>query len=820
MTADSFPLRWADANLLFGEGGSVCGLYRVECVSYPYLSDRDKRLWLDRLAAFAYSIEADFALWRVSRSYDPASYLDTTLAGADTRHTDPKAWRDYLTGHVAKLGSAHAVLPELYLAVNLAAHTQARSSLAGNAWRSAGKLRRRIEDVFGLGDAQPVTEAELAALHACEQQTYARVSQALPARRATTREVQWLLARAACRGTGEPHLDPAWTTPAVHVTTPDGRIAYQPRAESLLRVCDVELVEQTRRLDLHTSGGSSCQALLTLGALPDEATFPGPGVELLFAPLELLNFPVDCAVHVRYVSNREALGAVRKRVVDADQVFSEQADARTGPSWAADDNRTLARQLEDELQGQDHPPLLLTSISLAVGAETARELEQRVEQVRAAYSPVHLYRPAGMQRALWLDHLPQPVSDRAREWAEMLTVQQLAALMPIATHHTGTTDAGPYIGYVAGGMQRPVRFDTTRASRTSRPPSILVCGTLGSGKTICSQLLAVQSALRGSVVVDIDPKPDHNLHLVDELDGRVRVIELTGAEEHRGMLDPLVIAPTELREELCASYLTEILPTAPASWQTQIRKAVRRAIDDGATSSLDAIAHLAASDNPDARDAADSLGVWADAGLGRLAFAPREVDSAAAAPLLGGIGGAAVTTIRAGALALPDPSASRSDYTQSERLAIATLKLVAAYAMRLVSGDRSRAKVLLFDEAWFLLSNPDGRRLIDRLNRLGRSQNATLILATQQLADVGAIENLIGTRIIFGQETHHEAAHALQLLGLDPNDDALVHKLRSFRAGRCLIRDIDDQIADVQIDLPGQRLLDTLNTTPDHTTTP
>ena len=76
---------------------------------------------------------------------------------------------------------------------------------------------------------------------------------------------------------------------------------------------------------------------------------------------------------------------------------------------------------------------------------------------------------------------------------------------------------------------------------------------------------------------------------------------------------------------------------------------------------------------------------------------------------------------------------------------MATLKLIAAYAMRLVAGDRSVHKVVLFDEAWFLLASRDGRRLIDRLNRLGRAENATLILATQQLTDVGEIENLIGT---------------------------------------------------------------------------
>ena len=173
-----------------------------------------------------------------------------------------------------------------------------------------------------------------------------------------------------------------------------------------------------------------------------------------------------------------------------------------------------------------------------------------------------------------------------------------------------------------------------------------------------------------------------------------------------------------------------------------------------------------------------------------------------------------MTTIKARGLSLPAPGVARADYDQAERLGVATLKLIAAYAMRLVSGDRSVHKVVLFDEAWFLLASRDGRRLIDRLNRLGRAENATLILATQQLTDVGEIENLIGTRLIFGQETAAEARRALELLGLDPDDRALVERVRGYRRGRCLMRDIDDRVAELQIEPVHEHLLRILDTSP------
>ncbi len=142
-----------------------------------------------------------------------------------------------------------------------------------------------------------------------------------------------------------------------------------------------------------------------------------------------------------------------------------------------------------------------------------------------------------------------------RDYADVLTIEQFGALMPIATHEARLGERGVYIGRTLAGGSRPVRFDITEASRTGRPPSILLAGTLGSGKTIAAELLAFQAERRGSLVVDVDPKPDHNLEGLPELDGRVHVIELSGDDRYRGLLDPLAVAPEALREDLASARI-------------------------------------------------------------------------------------------------------------------------------------------------------------------------------------------------------------------------------------------------------------------------
>jgi len=790
-----FPLRYAHQNILVGQGDARAALFRVDTVSYPFLAVADKREWLRRLARFAFAVEADFSLWRVCREYPAQGYADQGMALLDERGQAPAAWRSYLNGHEAHLRELRSFTPEVYLAVSLPAQ------------RSAGfdRIRRGVEGLFGVEHPVPIPASEIDALVVAEERAFRRAEACLPVRRATTRELQWLLRRAACRGVAEPVLDDHWEPSALIVETANGQPAYEPLGTDLVRHANAPVLEQDRALVVDAEEGRSHQAMLGIGALPEESEFPG-GAELLFSPLEALAFPVDAVVHARWLGNREAITRVRRRIVDADVAFSEQLNSTHGPlSYSAEENRQLARELDAYLQSHERPPLLNVAISLAVGAPSADELERRVEALVHRFGTVALQRPLGLQPALFLDHLPRADGGTVRDYADVLTIEQFGALMPVGTHRAGS-DRGVYIGRTLAGGARPVRFDVTEASRTGRPPSILLAGTLGSGKTIAAELLAFQAERRGSLVVDVDPKPDHNLEGLPELEGRVHVIELSGDDRYRGLLDPLAVAPVGLREDLASSYLSELLPQAPPAWETQVRKAVRQALEGSAPSCLRVLELLHASADSDARAAGEALSVWADSGVARLGFGDGAGARVAAQR--------PVTTIKARGLSLPAPGIARADYDQAERLGVATLKLIAAYAMRLVAGDRSVHKVVLFDEAWFLLASRDGRRLIDRLNRLGRAENATLILATQQLTDVGEIENLIGTRLIFGQETAAEARRALELLGLDPEDRALVERIRSYRRGRCLMRDIDDRVAELQIEPVHEHLLRILDTSP------
>jgi hypothetical protein len=214
--------------------------------------------------------------------------------------------------------------------------------------------------------------------------------------------------------------------------------------------------------------------------------------------------------------------------------------------------------------------------------------------------------------------------------------------------------------------------------------------------------------------------------------------------------------------------------------------------------------------NDDARDAARRLAAISDAGLGLLAFGDgstaRGFDEIER-----------VTTFTMAGVELPAAEVPREHYTRADRIAVATFKLLAAHVMWLVTQDPTTHKVVVLDEAWTFLGTQHGRALLDKLVRLGRRFNATVIIASQTIAELGSLDDLIGMRFIFGANSRAEARRALELIGLDHRDEQLVRALsdgRQFRRGRCLFRDLDGNVAEVQFDPVLPHVLEVLDTSP------
>lgn len=797
------PISFIYRNLVFGAGPhEAWATYRLATRSYAGLTRAGKQEVLAAVAGCAYALEADFSLLRVARRWSADQYAIGVEAASDIRHAHRDRLDAYLRGERERLDGYESHTPEVYLSVRL---SRERRSLAGEL--SALPLAGALQDLLGLGDARSIAGKRLEQLLAEEDKAFQRVLDYVECERAASHELQWLIRRSFTRGIGEPVVDERFRPQALIVDggDDDGRPRYRPLEADVLRLFDAPINVEPRALRIDGEDGESWQAFLCLGAVPEVATFPGPHAEMLFAPLESIEFPVDAAFSARVVANDDAVRLVRRRIIDADHIYEEESHGDHGPSASASARPQAARELEDYLIGGDRPPLLRSGISLCVAAPSRGELDDRVERLRREYGVVKLHRPLGDQLRLFVTHLPGQRSLVA-DYDDYFTVEQLGAMVPIATHAVGA-EVGPYVGATLTGARQPVLFDPTEACRTSRAPTALLSGTLGSGKTMCLELVLYQAFLAGSTICDIDPKGDHALERLPGVAEQMEVIELSPEPRFRGMLDPLRIGPDDTREDLACNFLFSILPQPIVpSWQTEIRLAVQSVVGRGGRTCGEVIAELEAAPAADARDAGRALAIHAGSGLARLGLASAEDRPPDA-------GTRQVTSLRIRNLSLPPAGTPRSEMLDEERVSQAVLHLLAVYALRLTSHDERRHAMLGFDEAWVLLSDNSGRALVDRISRLGRSRNVTPMLATQVLGDVDELDGLVGAAFCFGVETEREARKALRLLHLDEDDDALQQRLMGYRRGRCLMRDYEGRVGPVLID-PDPEVLRALDTTP------
>jgi hypothetical protein len=401
-----FSLRYAHGNVLVGRGGDSAALYRLAMTAYPFLPNGGKWALQRRLQRLAQVVSADFSLWRVSRAYPAGEYVEHTAGLLDERHQDPAAWRAFLQGHEERLRQLGSHIPEVYLAVSLSGKRP--TGLGSGLVRGVDRVRRRVEDAAGIGAASPILAGELSEFQTREQRVFERLNGVLHARRARTEELQWLLRRSACRGLGEPALDSNWAPDALVVSAPQRGVVFEPLASDLRQCAQAAITEHAHHLTVDTDQGSSYQALLAVGALAEAPEFPGWSAEVLFAPLESLPWPVDAVVHCRWLGNRQALAAVRKRIADVEHAWNEQVQgAAHGPSVLAGVDRVLAREYEATLQAGGHPPMLHGFLGLAVGAPDEEELERRVAALKEQFGDITLHRPTGVQYQLWLEHLPR-----------------------------------------------------------------------------------------------------------------------------------------------------------------------------------------------------------------------------------------------------------------------------------------------------------------------------------------------------------------------------------------------------------------------------
>jgi len=683
------PISFIYGNCVFGTSLSdPWAAFALSTSSYEWLSTEGKRGRLLALLGALDAIEADVQIVRVAKGWEVGGYLGGLEEPGGGVHAIA---RDrYVREHETYLGQAGSAQPSLFLLVSLRdPERDVASYISQAAERHPREWLQSLKRVLSAREGSVLKASELESVRVRADRAHARLEDFLSVRPARGIELQWLIRRAFCRGLGEPWVD-GLHEPRALVFERNGEALLAPLEGDVMRWMDGYVEHRGRSLRIESELGESWQAQLVLGALPEQASFPGPRVELMFAPVESLPFGVDLSLNARFLPNELALRVARRRVQDADQIARAEADGEQGMSDLGYQRTQEARDLLAYLQASSRPPLLKATLAIAIAAGSEQELSERVELCRRAYGEIRLHRPLGDQLELFLQHLPAQRT-RVAGYDDTLTLEQVAATMPTATHAVGSR-RGYYLGHTLSGSRQPVRFNLREGSESDRNATILSVGALGSGKTTLAQKLKYEAFLQGARVIDCDPKGDHRFHLLDEVAPYAETIALRPDPDLRGMLDPLRVAPAHLRQDATVSFLCDLLPVrADPAWETAVVGGVDRVIGRSREPTcLEVVRALSEGDEVDVQ-VSKTLEIYARSGLTQLGFADPSVKPAA-------VGQAQVTYLPIRDLPGPEPGTPRSEYTQAERVGQQIVRLIAMFATHLMSSERERLKLFSLND--------------------------------------------------------------------------------------------------------------------------
>jgi hypothetical protein len=526
--------------------------------------------------------------------------------------------------------------------------------------------------------------------------------------------------------------------------------------------------------------------------LPDRLAVNGIG-ELEMAAVMRFDQPIMPSPHAQW-----AMDAI-SHPGDAPHVISIRAELEPPNLTRARARRAQRRiisNMEEEQKTQD-----LEKVELSDTFQQAKEIEDYLagsNQPMLANCSLIMAREVGDATETYLEYLDQAYGIQMKA-LEHRQIQALEETLPCSSvrvnpflqdvnvpmvSHAGLqsfSQLGDDIGVFGGVIDpdgTPFFVDPLGAPLRNLPPVFGIFGDPGSGKTFFAQSIAVQSALNELPVIFVNPKGGDSLYgMVDyaqSLGVPSERVSMSAVEETPGAFDPFRYAPPTIAAEIANVHILSALDDYRDGLSLQERLALgsglKRGALNGARCVWEALEFIPGDDADRLRGLIEqqmeassmfSLGIALkplprlDMTTQRLTLVDFDRD-----------------------LGLPEGKTA-SEYSVSERIALAAVRLVIRASLEILIANRSG--VLIVDEAWTFLSQPEGLASLQRISREGRSLNILPVFLTQRIADVVTkdLESYLSRVMVLKLNEKKEAETALRLCGLRPTPQRLA-EIREF----------------------------------------
>ncbi|WP_273705565.1 ATP-binding protein [Leuconostoc mesenteroides] len=556
----------------------------------------------------------------------------------------------------------------------------------------------------------------------------------------------------------------------------------------------------------------------------------------LIPELQSFKFPVEVHFKINFPQRDGFKGMKQETRSSKGKYKDELEDALLSDDDSSKRSRTnfaLAQDLADVMDSKD--AFMQWLLVLVIRDDDVQRLKTKIREVKTRLSTfnreIDVFQPSFNQELLLYQNLPATNLGVFKRWRQFTNAPALAQLMFGTSHELGSR-TGFYIGRVLDTNRYFSVDSAVASSRTlllinpviankgivgakTDSPHIAITGDTGQGKSFLVKILLNYLAMFDVKLLYVDPKQevrrwfkasleDNENPFFTKLMNSFHYVTLNANDSANcGVLDPMLTLNGQSTVDEIPSVLTLVkemlVQVRSISQDMELDTALTNAIKQicnqrlaGEQVGTMAIIEILKAGNEKSQQLANYYESVIPDSMLKLAFSDGQTDSIEFNNQR--------TILEVTGLDLPYAEQEVRSYTETQKYSVSIMLALGKYLEKFGREDTKRFSAEIIDEAWIFNASPAGRKVLDGIKRLGRSENNMLIYSTQRVGDVNDEKSngQYGQIFAFDSADDSERENILRHFGL-PVNKSNMDMLKDLKKGQCLFRDIYGRVGKVVI---------------------
>ncbi|WP_195405278.1 ATP-binding protein [Streptococcus constellatus] len=585
-------------------------------------------------------------------------------------------------------------------------------------------------------------------------------------------------------------------------------------------------------LELHNEGESQFVAFLPVAYKPENASYLHT-----IEKARSLGFPVEVWTKAKFAktkglpfNNIRTKGRFARARLKNTETEAQEADSVGKKSVGQ--SKYLVEKMEEKID--DGIPMINYLQTMVVSDVDLQVLKQKINILMDAMKDIKVQLSRATPYQLYLfakNRFGEILMSGDKNFIQPVEAGAFAEELFFTTQQVGE-EVGFYLGMIDNQVKswhsryeeavvasdKPVFLNILEANehadgRDTNNPHIMISGDTGNGKTFAASMIHFYSSLLNAQTLYIDPKMEKRywyekmLRKLEEtgrfpeIQDYIRslhfvTLDYTKPENH-GVLDPLVFLDKAQVKGLILSMIDEFMPLeTEKKFKTELSKMIREFAERRAkgetVGTLSIFKALMKHEDEKVRETAELL-------------VEEVTDSVLSLVFSDGRNPAVDLTARNTILEIANldlPADEKAHLTYENHAALSVMYALGNYCIKFGERDYATKTVEFLDEAWIYKVTAYGRGLLDRIKRVGRSQNNFLVFISQEQDDSNREDGQVasfGSYFCFHNEAEGADEKVLRRLKVRVTEESK-EWFNNMTKAQCLYKDTYGQVERITID--------------------